>query len=278
MKTPLFLKDIFSNRLFLVVLIVIPFVLTVAFSNVIFNEEHLGARFGANEELEEYKRGQGFRDKRMVPYFYENVLNVSEINPILDDLQEKRFVSTVFSTFNSLSKVCILLGSLAFIVSGGRMLSNGSIVYHIVNKDSRREVFTELFGYPLSFLMLPVLLGTLSVSSLMLRYFIELNASETFLMTLSFVFLSSVQGYVLGSFFSVLLRNEAVSIMGVLGFIFGLSMFPKGELMVVPHKALLQKVFYGGSINHTWFNVIGFVLIIGLFTLSYILFKRGDFY
>ncbi len=280
MKMPMFLKDVFSNRLFLTVLVVIPFLLTIAFSNVLFNPDHLGGKFGASKALEEYNWGQGFsKDKeKMVEHFYENLLNVSAINSILQDLEEVRFLSSVFSTFNSLSKVCVLLGSLGFIVSGGRMISNGSVVYHIVNKESRNEVFAEMMGYPLIFLLLPVFMAALSVSSIMLRYFIEMSAAEIFSMTFAFILLSTVQGYVLGSFFSVLFRNESIAILGVLGFIFGLSMFPKGELIVLPHKPILQKLFYGISIENAAYTVLGFSLIFTLLLATYLLFKRGDFY
>ncbi len=279
------LSHLHSNKFLLVLLFLIPFIISLAFGNILYNDNNLGKTYyktvGLSDinELYEDNEGESVNESdSFLDAIYEKYFNTSNVQPRLKRLQDVRFSSSFFGALIETSKISMILGGIIAILTGGKMVNDRSIIYLIVNKKGRLRAFLEFFLYPLPFLFLVIFLSSLSVTTIVAKSYLEISMTKVLGLSLFTLSMSALQGYILASFFALLVRNNSVSLLGVFGVVLALPVFPEGRQIILLFTYIGNKIFYDIPIPETNYLYLGGLILVSLPFINYLLFKRGDFY
>jgi len=274
LRKGLLFEFITSQKMFLIVLIFIPFVLSISFLNVLYNDDNLKSDFY------EHKNIPVEADKYLVENeeaIYEEKLKTNNLEKRLAGIEKNRFFSSFYNSLFSVSKIGIVLGALAASLSNCKLVSNGSIIYQITNKSSRKESFIEFFSLPLPFIITSTLVGTLAISSISIKTFDIKNIHYLLSITFITILLGILEGYIFGVFFGLASKEIILPILVTIGAVFALPLYDNTQYILLPYKPFIMKLFDNIHIkNSNW--IIGLTLICLSLVASYILYKRGDYY
>ncbi len=276
------LKYLYSNKLLILILILIPFVLSWTYGHTLHSEGNLGNDYKEAAGLSRrYNSGHGFlnpENSSVRAHFYEDHFNVSSIKPSLKSLKQMRFFGSFFDSIRRTSKISIIFGGIIALITGGKMINDKSIIYLMVNKKNRSKSFLEFFLFPLPFLGLVTIIASLSITTISLNSFIDVSPANIFSFVVFTLILSSIEGYVLANFFVLIIRNNTLSLLSLFGMVFILPIFPRGELFMLPFSYIAERIIYEVSLPDSNYILLGCLFLFLIPMLSFLIYKRGDFY
>lgn len=270
--------------MYVILLVVVPFVLSFSFGTVLHNDDNLDQHFRSEVGFKKYENTNPIYSPTVSgrelfkEHLYERHFNRTNITTDLQKIKHMRVTQSLYDAFSVTSKMVILLGAVAAVLTSGKMITEGSVIYHIVNKRSRSRSFLELVSYPLPLLLGVGILSSLAVTTIILDSFQGLNYGNMFVLSSVIILSGMVQGYIFGTFFSLLFRNQSFSILGTLGLIFGLPMLQNGSQVLLPYVSLLARLYHDIAVDSIVWNLLGVMLVVFLLITSFTLFQRGDFY
>ncbi len=273
-KDNLLLEFIASHKLFLALLILIPFILSVSFLQVSNSDENFGDNYFRNKNIPTYADDFLNRNKDKI---YEERINQGHLMGRLDGIEEMRFFNSFYNSLFTISKISIILGAVGASFSSIKLISNGSIIYYITNKSSKKVSFVEFFSLPLPFLLFSSTIASLSIFSISLNMSLIKNPVGIFIIILSTVLFSLLEGYIFGIVLGLLTKNVIIPILSIIGIVFALPLYDKSQYILMPYKPIILNLYEDIIIrNSNW--LISLLIIGASLIFSFILFKRGDFY
>ncbi|MFO7792559.1 MAG: hypothetical protein R6W73_06210 [Candidatus Saliniplasma sp.] len=267
----LILEYLYSNKATVVVIILIPIILSLAYGNILYNEDHLGS-----QEKIELPRDSDTCSEDMISQEKEEILN-NDVKTDLIKLEEKRFKVNFYSSISSVASIAIVLGGIVSSLFVGKMMSDKSIIYILTNKSSKEKSYLETISILIPFVLIIGVVSSLAIVTLTLREFPEKSISLLFFYTFIIFVYSLLSGYALSLTLSILFKNEVIPILGVIGYVVTLPSLNHGLDILIPMKNILLSHIYNVDIDLNW-SFLGLTLFVVLFMVSYIGFKRGDFY
>ncbi len=272
---------IYSNNILLILIIIIPFLITLSFGFSLYNSNNLGSNYKTNYGLMKYRQGHPFRtndESNFTNQIYNQYFKVPQLNNNLNQIKKARFIKAFHNTFSNISKISIFIGSIISIITVGNMVQEGHIIYLIVNKKTKLTTFVHTFTKPLPYLIFVSFLSSLGISILICNSFIHKSFLNMFLISNLFILTSLLFGYMIGTFLSLSLKNSNLTILLTLLLIFLASMIGKGELVLMPYKYIYMDLFLGIGFRFSSYQFFGLFIMLTLLPLSYLLFIRRDHY
>ncbi len=275
MEFKLIKKYLYSNFFVIVVLILIPFILSITFGNYLYNENNLG---GKVEYLDKANIPEGSSSYPVEANrsIQKEISNTENINNILKQVEKLRF-NSYFSAITSVSKIGMVLGSVLASVFIGKIVSDGSIIYLLVNKRNRNRSFFELITILLPLILLTSFLTATVISSMVFNEFPDRSLTNILFFTFGMISYSLISGYIMAMGITVITRNEIAPILGVTGIVYSLPLLEHGEQLLLSPRSLLINLIYGWEVEWVW-STVGIGMVIGFLVLIYIRIRVGDFY
>lgn len=279
MKARYLLSYLYSNKYLLVILVLIPFVLSIAFGYTLYGDHNLGQDYREEAGLDDKTHGGSFlASGNRTDWIYDTYFDLPTLRPKLGSLESIRFSNSFFDALRQTSRVSMFLGGTIAVVSGGKIISNGSIIYSIVNKENRLKSFLEFFSLPLPFLSLTVVMASLSMTTITLNSFGNISAIKIFGISLFTLFLSALYGFIFANLFVLLFRDTNISLLSLFGVVFVVPLAPRGSLLINPFYYIGNNIFYDMPLPLAEYIFLGILIVLAIPFISYLIFKRGDFY
>lgn len=271
MNSKLISEYLYSNPLVLVFIIFIPLILSLTFGNIFYNENNLGSL----EDIKLPKTSESY-PKELIDKEKEKISN-NNVRRDLNAIEERRFNNAFVSSISSLSEIAIILGGISSSLFIGKMFSDKSIIYILVNKNSRERAFFETLALLIPYLIILGIISSLSVTVIILREFPDRSILSLFQFIFPMILYSLLLGYIFSILISTLTKNNVVPLLGVIGLVLVLPLYEHGQDILLPFRKILSNVYYNTSFDLSW-SILGFSLFAFLLALIYMRFKTGDFY
>ncbi len=278
-KNSLIYKFFSSNKYLLAVLIIAPLLLYFTFGTTLHN--------GLND-IDEHDLTNNFdlideSSGRIILYDGEAIVGreYERINPEkgeenLTEAQNYIFEETFFDSLLSIALVSFLIGTVISSLSWGKMAEGGSIVYPIMLKSSRRKAFIELFSIPLIFIGVITSLSSLVMAYEAMNIFANVGFLTLFAYSVLTISSTMIGGYIIGVLISLMAKNTFLPIVVSLFFVGGASAFPNRSELLYPIESFIRYHHFDYPVSDEC--IIGILAISLALVVSYIIFKRGDFY
>ncbi len=280
MKVSLFGKRLLANKSLLAMLIIVPIILSFIFGQILFDDYYKGESGETYMERVGLPKNQdGGRTYTPDLVYKEKIKNPTAQGKI-QMMEEMRFTSTYYPSLQNLCKVSILFGTVLAAITGGSLITEGSIIYQIVNKKSRTSAFLEFFSYPLPFLLVIGVLSGLAVSTMARQVFSEdlITFSNSVLLPIGLIVISLLEGYLFGLFFSLSTSSKMIPVLGTLGVVFGTWLSIEATKILLPHYFFISSRLDILSVDRPILLVLGLCIWVILFGASYMIYLRRDFY
>ncbi len=266
-----------SNGYVLALLFITPILLYFVYGTAFYGGlDDIGVSDMESHDLEGYHGSFHHIEGEIMEDWVLERVNPEDGQERLSDFHDYTFERSFFRGMFFLASISFLVGSVLASVSWGTMAEDGSIVYPILLKPSRTSAFIEIFTLPLSFILFISFLTSVLISLETLNPFPGEGFATVFALSFLTIFTTTMGGYTVGTLISLLARNSFVPIIGSLLFIGGLNLFPEHYNLLYPARGFIYNHYYNFPVNDETYY--GIVLIIATLSLSYFVFKRGDFY
>ncbi len=271
MNSKLISEYLYSNPHVLAIIIFIPLILSLTFGDIFYNEDNLGS-------LEEVKlpKASDTYPEDLIDREKEKILN-NNVERDLKVLEKKRFNNAFISSISSLSEIAIILGGISSSLFIGKMFSDKSIIYILVNKKSREIAFFETLTSLVPYLIILGIISSLSVTVIILREFPNKSILSLFKYIFPMILYSLLFGYIFSISISTLSKNNVVPILGVIGLVLVLPFYKNGNDILLPFRKILSNIYYNTSYDLSW-SMFGFSIFAFLLAFIYVRLKTGDFY
>ncbi len=268
-----------SNRYILALLVVTPLLLYFVFGTTFYSElDDIG-----KDDMREYDLDENFNEE--VLFINEDIINegrvISRVDPDnreenISDMHQFTFEKSFFNSLLYLASISFIVGAVLASISWGQMTEDGSIVYVILLKSSRMKAFVETFSLPLLLILSISALASFIVTFETLSQFPDIGFLTVFSYTFSTIFTTLIGGYIIGVFISLTARNTFLPIITSLFLAGSLFVFPETSWLLYPIQSFIYNNYFGLPIKGE--AILGIIILGISLTLSYLIFKRGDFY
>lgn len=275
MKNKFITKFIASNNYILVLLILSPLLIYIAFGTTFYavhnnTSKHFGLPKDDSYEFYQYNGTPISKGK------LREITNPNSLERNISDKSQYLFREALFDSLGTASEMSFLIGSAIAALIWGYMIEEGSIVYQIFNKKSRENAFVEIFSYPLSFVFFISIISSFAITQEIIRIY---PAKSIFcIFSISVIILSGAMffGYIISGIISLISKNTFIPIFVSLLIIGSGLIYPEKKALIIPFEYILLKMKFGLPIEYISLIGIG---IMGLCIVGfYVLFKRGSYY
>ncbi len=268
-----------SNRYILAILVVAPLLLYFVFGTTFYSElDDIDERDMRKYDLDENFDGDVLFINDEI-FDEERVL--SRVNPDnreenISAMDQFTFEESIFNSLFYLASISFIVGAVIASISWGQMTDEGSIVYMILLKSSRMKAFVEMFSFPLLLILFISVLSSFIVTFETLSPFPDIGFFTVLSYCFLTIFTTMIGGYIVGVFISLIARNSFLPIITSLFLIGGINIFPERSWLLYPSQTLIYNHYFGIPIKGE--AILGILFFGGVLILSYLIFKRGDFY
>jgi len=278
-KDGLIYKFFSSNKYLLAVLVVAPLLLYFTFGTTLYNGLDEIVETNISEESELRGEGSGkiiLFDGELIKDGDRDILNPEDGEENIVKTQRFIIRETLLDSLLYVALVSLLIGTTIASLSWGKLAEDGSIVYPIILQSSRKKTFLELFTLPL--LIIALITG---ISSTIIAYEAMIPLAfvgffTLFLYTSVTIFTTILGGYIIGIFISLIGRNTFLPIVVSLFCVGSISAFPNRSELVYPIESLIRYQYFGLPVSEE--SIIGVACLLSALSISYMIFKGGDFY
>ncbi len=278
MKEGIYLKFLMSNKLILIVIIAVPIILSFSFGEMVMSNytSYEGETYTEMIGLPQQDGGQTYSPEKV----YKEKFNKPFIEDKINQIDKLRFKSSYYSSIINIGRASIFFGSIIAVLTCGRMVTDKSIIYHIINKESRKKAFLDFLFIPFIFILFVGTVTALSISTTSHQIFSEkvLTIQNSLLLPILILYLSLIEGYLIGIMFSLISNSEMVSILLALGLVFSSLLKVDVTKVILPYYYLITSQLGISELKRPDLILIGIIVLFILLIGNYLIFMRRDFY
>lgn len=280
MKEGIYLKFLMSNKLILIVIIAVPLILSFSFGEMVMSSYNTSNNGEAYTKMVGLQQGQDSGLTYVPENIYKEKFNKPKIEDKINQLDQVRFKSVYYSSIINIGKASIFMGSIIAILTCGRMVTDKSIIYHVVNKDSRKKAFLDFLFVPFIFILFVGTITALLISTTSYQIFSEkvLTTKNVLLLPILILNISLIEGYLFGILFTLITNSDVVPILLSLGLIFSSLFIVDIGKIILSHYYLISSQLGILELKETGLILVGVVLFFVLVIGNYLIFMRRDFY
>lgn len=280
MKEGIYLKFLMSNKLILIVIIAVPIILSFSFGEMVISNYNTSSDGETYTEMVGLPQGQDSGQTDVPEAVYKEKFNKPGIGDKISQIDQVRFKFSYYSSIINIGRASIFFGSIIAVLTCGRMVTDKSIIYHIVNKESRKKAFLDFLFVPFIFILFVGTITALSISTTSHQIFSEkvLTTQNSLLLPILILNFSLIEGFLFGILFTLISNSDIIPILLSLGLIFSSILIVDLNKIILSHYYLISSQLGILKLRQPGLILIGVILFFILVISNYLIFMRRDFY